>query len=119
MDWNQLNKSYKAKKYHTTFPPATPVPSKLVLYEQLAVQRQAWIEQHDTNNGSTFSTQKDNHHQPQRVTSNKHQLNATAFEIEYQDFAPLKCAIESFLFDAWEIYTKHVTDNLIMPHLQK
>ena len=76
----QFNENYKAKNMITTFPSAPPVASTLVLAAQLSAQLQDYEEQRDASNGSTFGTQEDHHHPPQRQTPDKRPLNAPAFE---------------------------------------
>ena len=39
--------------------------------------------------------------------------------MEYQDFSTLKCAMEAAFVEAWEVYIKKVTYNLITQRLQK
>ena len=39
--------------------------------------------------------------------------------MEYQDFAPLKFSMGAVFVEAWDLYTKQVTNNLIMPSLYK
>ena len=39
--------------------------------------------------------------------------------MEYQDFSPLKRAIEAVSVEAWVMYTKQVTDNMITQRPQK
>ena len=94
------------------FPPAPPVASTFVQAALLAAQLRSEQYQRDANESNTFGTQENSDH-PQRVTLNERMANVTTFETEYQDFNPLKHAIESVFVETWDLYTKQVTYNLI------
>ena len=85
----------------TKFPPSPPVVSTLVLSARLAAQCQSKIEQHDANVGSTFGTQEDNLYPPQWQKIDKRPLNTPTYKTYYQDFAPLKHAMESVFVESW------------------
>ena len=104
MDQSQLNESYKAKHMLTTFPPAPPVLSTFVQAAQIAAQWRSEQVKCNANNGNTIGTQE-NSHQPQRLVFDELLVNVPTFETEYQDFAPLKRAMEAVFSEAWEIYT--------------
>ena len=101
-----------------TFPPATPVASTSVQAAQLSAQRQAEQDQCDAKDGDTFGTQEERN-QPQRVTFKKCLVNVPTFETKYREFSPLKRVMESVFVEAWDLYNKQVTNNLITQRLPK
>ena len=101
MDQTQFNKSYKAKHMLATFPPAPHFAYTFVLAAQCAAENRSETEQHNANNGSTFGSQEDNHHTPQRKIFDKCPIYAPVFEKVYQDFAPLKHTIKAVFFETW------------------
>ena len=102
----------------TTFSPTPPVASKFVQAERIAAQCRFKQDQWDANEGNNFGTQEDIH-QPQWEIFNECLVNVPTFETEYQDFVPLKRATEAVFVEAWDLYTKQVTDNMITQRLQK
>ena len=102
----------------TIFPPEPPVATTFVLAAPIAVQNLSKKDQCDTNYRNTFGTEEYSN-QPQRVTFNKRLVNVLTFEMEYEAFPPFKRDVESVCVEAWDLYTKQVTDNLIPQCLQK
>ena len=118
MDQPQFKKPYKGKHIITTFSLAPP--DSFTFFQDARLSAKLWDKQEKRNakGGRTFGTQEDSH-QPQGKTFNERQVNNPTFEIEYQDFEPLKRATEAVFLEACEFYTKQVTDNIITQYLQK
>ena len=99
IDQYQFNEAYKDKQMITTFTPAPPVLSTFVQAAWLAAQRQDDQDKCNPKDGNNIGTQEDSH-QPQQVTFNERLVNIPTFETEYQDFAPLKRAMEASFVEA-------------------
>ena len=84
----------------TTSPPAPHVASSFVQATRIAAQRGSEQYQCDIKNARTFGNQEDSH-KPKRVTFNERLVNAPTFQTEYQDFAPLKHAMEAVFVKSW------------------